>query len=60
MSITNAVLKNLPQNRDNFLKLKKINIFLVPFLFNYMRSKTWDKLTVNIDHVYCTYYDRHE
>ena len=34
--ITNAVLENLPQ----------INFFLC----NFMRSKTWDKMSVKIDH----------
>ena len=53
MSITNAVLENLPQNRYNFLSKQKI-IFLAPFLSNFMRPKTWDKLSVNIDYVYCT------
>ena len=53
MFITNAVLKNLPLNRDNFLKYKKY-IYLDPFLCNFVRPKTWDKLSVNINHVYCT------
>ena len=50
MFITNAVLENGPQNRHNF-------IFLDPFLCNFLRPKTWDKMSVNIDHakggVYC-------
>ena len=37
----NAVLENLPQNRDNFLD---------NFLWNFMRQKNWDKLSVNIFH----------
>ena len=53
MFITNAVLENLPRNRNNFVN--KTNIFLGPFLFNFVRLKTWDKLSVNIDHVYCMY-----
>ena len=51
MSITiHTVLEKGPQNRDTFLS-KKIYIFLEPFLCNFMLAKTWDKLSVNIDHV---------
>ena len=28
----------------------------VIFLCNFVRPKIWDKLSVNIDHVYCTYF----
>ena len=34
---------------------KKIIIFLHPFLCNFIRPKTSDKLCVNIDYVYCTH-----
>ena len=30
------------------------DIFLNHFLCNFMQPKTWDKLSFNIDHVYCT------
>ena len=51
--MTIAILENLPQNRANFLVNKK-NIFLDPVLCNFVRPKTSDKLSVNIDHVFCT------
>ena len=49
MSITNAELENLPKT---FFKKKKID----PFLCNFVRPKTADKLSVNIDDVLCTHY----
>ena len=51
MSITNAVLENLPQNRDISLNYKRKIIFLDPFLCKFLQDKTWDKQSVNIDHV---------
>ena len=44
MSITNAVLENLPQNRDYSLKWKKTYIFLDSLLCNFVRLKPSDKL----------------
>ena len=47
MSITiTAVLENFPQDRDKFINLK--DLFLHPFLCNFVRPKTSDKLSVNI------------
>ena len=39
------------RNHDNFLKYSRI-IFFYNFLCNFVRLKTSDKLSVNIDHVY--------
>ena len=50
MSITNAVLENLPQNR-----VSKKYIFLGPFLCTFVQPKTSYKLSVNIDLVYSTW-----
>ena len=56
-SITKAVLEYLPQNLNNFLKKIFKKIFLDPSLCNCVRLKSLDKLSVNIDHVYCTKYN---
>ena len=52
MSITNEVLENLPQNRDNFLNEENIiyiYIFLDPFFYAILCDQKWDKLSVNIE-----------
>ena len=41
--MTNAVQEKLPKNRDNYISRS--------FLGNFVRPKTWDKQSVNIDHV---------
>ena len=46
---TNTVLQIDPLIGITFLSKKYI--FLDPFLCNFMRPKTSDKLSVNIDHV---------
>ena len=48
VSINNAVLENLPYNRDTYVKKY---VFLDPFLCNFVRPKTCNKLSVNIDDV---------
>ena len=54
MSITNAVIENWRQNRDNFLKLKQKIRILGPLFMQFCATKNWDKLSININYVYCT------